>query len=111
MRSDCPDDYAGIQGNEPSTVLILGGSGIIDPLRWALEPPVFDTELIQYSEFDRRLIANGEYGLDIVGHYARPDVFGLSVNTGAQKAVSLRDGPEAKCGLLKSWRAEDSVRP
>ena len=42
---------------DPQTVLIRGGSCIIDPLGQVLAAPVFDAELIQYAELDRRLIA------------------------------------------------------
>jgi nitrilase len=100
LRSDCPDDYAAIQGKKPSTVLIRGGSCIIDPLGQVLVPPVFDAELIQYAELDRRLIAKGKYDLDVIGHYARPDVFQLSVNAKAQTPVTMNDGPNVCDGLF-----------
>ena len=95
LRSDCPDDYSVIEGNDPSTVLIRGGSCIIDPLGEVLVPPIFNVELIQYADLDRRLIAKGKYDLDVVGHYARPDVFKLDVNTRARVPVSFTaDLPE-----------------
>ena len=31
-RGDCPSDYPAIQGDDPSTVLMRGGSAIISPL-------------------------------------------------------------------------------
>lgn len=100
LRSECPDDYAAIQGNDPQTVLIRGGSCIIDPLGQVLAAPVFDAELIQYAELDRRLIAKGKYDFDVVGHYSRPDVFQLSVDARAQAAVTIHNGPDVKDGLL-----------
>jgi nitrilase len=100
LRSDCPEDYATIQGNEPATVLIRGGSCIVDPLGQVLAPPVFDSERIQYAELDRRLIAKGKYDLDVVGHYARPEIFQLRVNARAQTAVTIHDGPDVKEGLM-----------
>ncbi len=88
-RGDCPADYAAIQGDHPSTVLIRGGSCIVDPLGNVLAQPSFDGETIAYAELDRRLIARGKYDLDVVGHYARPDVFQLSVDTGHRTPVNF----------------------
>lgn len=92
-RADCPADYSAIQGEHPSTVLIRGGSCIIDPLGNVLVAPSFEGEAIQCAELDRRLIPRGKYDLDVVGHYARPDIFKLVVDTSARKAVVFTDGP------------------
>lgn len=90
-RGDGPADYAPIQGDDPSTVLIRGGSCIIDPLGNVLVEPDFTGETIKVAEIDRRVIARGKYDLDVIGHYARPDVFQLSVDTRAKSAVTFRD--------------------
>jgi len=86
-RADCPIDYSAIQGDDPSTVLIRGGSCIVDPLGNVLAEPSFDGETIRFAELDRRMIAKGKYDLDVVGHYARPDIFKLTVDTSARQAV------------------------
>lgn len=91
-RSDGPADYAPIQGDDPSTVLIRGGSCIIDPLGNVLVEPDFTGETIQIAEIDRRIIARGKYDLDVAGHYARPDVFQLSVDTRKKSAVTFESG-------------------
>ncbi|WP_273729390.1 carbon-nitrogen hydrolase family protein [Brucella gallinifaecis] len=88
-RSDGPADYAPIQGDDPSTVLIRGGSCIIDPLGNVLVEPDFTGETIKIAEIDRRIIARGKYDLDVAGHYARPDVFQLSVDTRKKTAVTF----------------------
>ncbi|MEO1989716.1 MAG: carbon-nitrogen hydrolase family protein [Martelella sp.] len=88
-RGDAPTDYAPIQGDDPATVLIRGGSCIIDPLGNILVEPDFSGEMIRIAEIDRRVIARGKYDLDVVGHYARPDLFKLSVDTGKKDAVSF----------------------
>jgi len=80
-RSDCPPDYAAIQGDDPATVLIRGGSCIIDPLGNVLAEPRFGEEAIRFADLDRRTLARGKYDLDVAGHYARPDIFKLTVNT------------------------------
>ncbi|AQZ51157.1 carbon-nitrogen hydrolase family protein [Martelella mediterranea] len=94
-RGDAPTDYAPIQGDDPATVLIRGGSCIIDPLGNILVEPDFSGEMIRIAEIDRRVIARGKYDLDVVGHYARPDVFKLSVDTGKKDAVSFEPPPVA----------------
>ncbi|WP_404286859.1 carbon-nitrogen hydrolase family protein [Microvirga sp. RSM25] len=91
-RGDCPPDYRAIQGDDPATVLIRGGSCIVGPLGNVLVRPNFDGELIQVAELDRGDIARGKYDFDVVGHYSRPDVFRLHVNERAQSAVSLSGG-------------------
>lgn len=94
-RGDGPADYAPIQGDDPNTVLIRGGSCIIDPLGNILVEPDFTGETIKIAEIDRRVIARGKYDLDVVGHYARPDVFQLSVDTRPKSAVRFEAGPRS----------------
>lgn len=91
-RADCPQDYAAVQGDDPATVLIRGGSCIVDPLGTVLVEPGFEGEAIRLAVLDRRVIARGKYDLDVVGHYARPDVFRLSVDTSAKSAVIMSHG-------------------
>jgi nitrilase len=108
-RGDAPQHYAPIQGDDPKTVLIRGGSCIVDPLGNVLVEPDFSGEAIKLAEIDRRLIARGKYDLDVVGHYARPDVFKLSVDTrpkpavefGARRAPLIGQEPSAQAELLE----------
>jgi len=57
-----------------------GGSAIVSPLGQVLAGPVFDREIILTADIDLREIVRGKYDFDVVGHYARPDVFRLHVN-------------------------------
>lgn len=91
-RGDCPPDYAAIQGDEPGTVLMRGGSCIVGPLGQVLAAPDFTGETIRIAELDRRDIARGKYDFDVTGHYARPDVFRLHVNERPQPAVVSNSG-------------------
>ncbi len=79
-RADCPSDYAASQGDDPQTVIMRGGSAIISPLGQVLAGPVFNDDAILTTEIDPGEIARGKYDFDVVGHYARPDVFRLHVN-------------------------------
>ena len=74
-RSDFPDDYECIHGNDSETVLIRGGSVIIDPFGEVLAGPVFDTPAILHAELDFDQITRGKFDLDVSGHYARPDLW------------------------------------
>ena len=90
-RADFPHDYAPIQGDQPETVLIRGGSCIISPLGQVLAGPVFDQPAILTAALDLGEIVRGKYDLDVVGHYARPDLFQLQVNTSAQQGVRFQE--------------------
>jgi nitrilase len=89
-RGDCPGAYDAVQGNHPATLLIRGGSGIIDPLGGVLVEPNFAGESIRVAgpPYHR----TRKYDLDVVGHYARRDIFGLTVDTTPKNAVSFH-GP------------------
>jgi nitrilase len=59
----------------PST----GGSCIISPLGKRLAGPLYDQEGILTAEIDHREIIKAKMDFDVIGHYARPDVFELRV--------------------------------
>lgn len=86
-RSDYPVDYSTPFDDEPDTVLSRGGSCIISPLGQFLAGPDFSGECILTADLDMGDIARGKYDLDVVGHYARPDVFRLLVNEAPQEVV------------------------
>jgi nitrilase len=79
-RCDYPADYDTPFGNEPQTILSRGGSCIVNPLGQILAGPNFTEESILTADLDLADIARGKYDFDVVGHYARPDVFRLHVN-------------------------------
>ncbi|MDG1438921.1 MAG: carbon-nitrogen hydrolase family protein [Emcibacteraceae bacterium] len=60
--------------------LITGGSVIIGPLGDVLAGPLLNEEGIITAEVNMDDIARSRYDLDVVGHYARPDIFELRVN-------------------------------
>ncbi len=91
-RGDCPDDYDAIQGDDPSTVLMRGGSCIISPLGQVLAGPDFQGPAIITADIDRAEIARGKFDFDVTGHYARPDIFSLHVNKREMPAVSKSVG-------------------
>jgi nitrilase len=86
-RGDCPANYPALQGDDPETVLMRGGSCIIGPLGQVLAGPDFNGPKILCAELDLDEIVRGKYDLDVAGHYARPDVFCLKVNLQPAKPV------------------------
>ncbi len=64
-----------------------GGSVIVSPLGDILAGPVFGREDILYADLDFSLITKSKLDFDVVGHYARPDIFQLLINEGEQKPV------------------------
>jgi nitrilase len=90
-RADCPADYACVQGDDPATVLIRGGSCIVAPLGQVLAGPHFEGECVLTADLDLAEVARGKYDFDVTGHYARPDVFRLSVNESPARAVVRAD--------------------
>ena len=88
-RADGPSDYAPIQGDAPETVLIRGGSVIVDPQGCVLAGPLYGEEGVLVADLDMAEIARGKYDLDVVGHYARPDVFELRVDRSPRSSVTF----------------------
>jgi len=87
-RRDFPADYRSPYGNNPDTVITRGGSCIVDPFGNLLAGPNTDGEAILTAELDLAQIVKGKYDLDVVGHYARPDIFQLHVDERAKLPVT-----------------------
>lgn len=87
-RSDFPADYRAALSNDPDAVVTRGGSCIVDPFGNFLAGPNFEGEAILTSEIDRGQIIRGKFDLDVVGHYARPDVFHLHVDERSKQPVT-----------------------
>jgi nitrilase len=98
-RRDFPANYRTPFGDDPETVVCRGGSCIVDPFGNFLAGPNTDGEAILVAEIDRAQIIRGKYDLDVVGHYARPDIFQLHVDERAKRPVTTDDG---KAGWQKA---------
>ena len=88
MHNRLPDD--------PETLLMRGGSCIISPAGKVLAGPVYGEDVLLTAEIDLDDIARAQMDFDPVGHYARPDVFQLAVNTASQHAVLAAPGATAQ---------------
>lgn len=61
--------------NDQPGLMCSGGSVIISPMGKTLAGPLFDKEGILYAEIDHREIVKAKMDFDVIGHYARPDIF------------------------------------
>ncbi len=71
--------------------LCRGGSAIYSPMGDCLAGPLWDEEGVLRAELDMSEIERSKFDFDVVGHYARPDVFRLEVNEGASLPVTFTD--------------------
>jgi nitrilase len=85
---DFPPDLPNDLGSEPDDVISTGGSCIIGPLGEVLAGPAFDGEQILFAEIDLDELTRAKFDFDVVGHYARPDVFRLIVDESARLPVT-----------------------
>jgi len=87
-RCDFPSDYHADLGEDPGRIVTRGGSCIVDPFGNFLAVPHVDGEVILTAEIDLGQIIQGKYDLDVVGHYARPDIFQLHVDERPKRPVT-----------------------
>jgi nitrilase len=86
-----PDDLKDLKElDEQPEIMCRGGSAIISPMGKVLAGPLYDQEGILFAELDLDAIARSKFDFDVVGHYARPDVFQLLVNE--EPSVSVVSG-------------------
>ena len=86
-RTDLPPGYPTGRLPARQDVLIRGGSCIVGPLGQLLAGPKYGEECILTADLDRADLARAKFDFDVVGHYARPDVFRLEVNERPMKPV------------------------
>ncbi|OOH79912.1 nitrilase [Pseudomonas koreensis] len=67
--------------------LIAGGSVIVGPMGDVLAGPLRGETGLLMAEIDTDELVRARYDYDVVGHYARPDVFELSVDERAKPGV------------------------
>lgn len=90
-RGDFPADYRCRVTDDPNAILMRGGAAIIDPLGNVLVGPVFDEEALLTADLDLDALAAAKFDFDVAGHYARPDVFTLTVDESPKSAVRRKD--------------------
>lgn len=87
QRSDYPADYDCRIEADADTFLMHGRSIIVGPLGDVLAGPLVDQEGILLADIDLDDIQRAKLDFDATGHYARPDIFQLTVDENAKTAV------------------------
>jgi nitrilase len=87
-RQDFPPDCSEELPDDPETIMNNGGSCIVDPFGNFLAGPNQEGEAILVADVDLGQIVKGKFDLDVVGHYARPDIFQLRVDEGVKRPVT-----------------------
>lgn len=77
-KADYPERYqAEIQ--DESEIMSAGGSVIYSPMGEVLAGPLWNEEGLLTADLDFSVLAKSKLDFDVVGHYARPDVFKFAV--------------------------------
>ena len=94
-EKDVPDDFPYKKNMEWTA---FGGSAIVGPRGNYVAGPSYDGETIVYAEIDMGEIDLAKCALDMVGHYARPDVLSLNLNKEAFSQLNLTSSVPASTG-------------
>jgi nitrilase len=110
-KGDIPDRYAFKQKYyaEADEWINAGHSAIIAPDGEVIAGPVEKKEEIIYAEIDPQKQRGSKWMLDVAGHYGRPDVFDLRVDTGSNPMIRVRES-QADSGEEVIQQAESLVR-
>ncbi len=92
--SDIPDDFPEKSSLYPDTEEWVnpGDSVVIAPGGEIMAGPMNKEVGILYHELDRERVSSAKRTLDVAGHYSRPDIFQLHVNTQAQSPCVFEEG-------------------
>jgi len=78
-KSMYPEDFKTTVSNEPED-LCPGGSIIVSPLGEIIAGPLFGESGALIANLDLDAIAKSKLDFDVIGHYARNDIFNLQVS-------------------------------
>ncbi len=90
-NSDIPADFPDRESMYPESEEWInpGDSAVIAPGGEIVAGPMRKEKGILYAEVDPNLVAISKRALDVAGHYSRPDVFTLHVDTRIQSPVKF----------------------
>jgi nitrilase len=89
--NDIPDDFPGKDTvyPKPDEWINTGDSVVVAPGGEIVAGPLRKEQDILYADIDISRVGIAKRTLDIVGHYSRPDIFELKVNTKPQSPVKF----------------------
>lgn len=92
-KEDIPDrfEFKAKYYSEVGEWINKGGSAIVGPDGKFVAGPLDTEEGILYADLDPRQMRGSKWNLDVAGHYARPDVFQLTVNKDAQPMIAVTE--------------------
>ncbi|GMQ79111.1 MAG: carbon-nitrogen hydrolase family protein [Anaerolineae bacterium] len=91
-RDDIPSDFPEKESLYPDTEnwINAGDSVVVAPGGEIVAGPMREEKGLLYAEIDSGHVATSKRVLDVAGHYSRPDVFTLNVNTQPQSPVKFK---------------------
>jgi nitrilase len=95
-KEDIPDrfEFKAKYYSEVGEWINKGDSAIVGPDGKFIAGPLSAKEGILYAELDPRQMYGSKWNLDVVGHYARPDVFRLTVSKDERPMIAVTQAPE-----------------
>jgi nitrilase len=95
-KEDIPDrfEFKAEHYKEAGEWINKGDSAIVGPDGEFIAGPLHKEQGILYAELDPRQMRGPKWNLDVAGHYARPDVFQLSVSKDGHPMIAVAKKPE-----------------
>jgi nitrilase len=92
---DIPEDFPGKSElfRNPDEWVNPGDSVVVAPGGKVVAGPLHEERAILYADIDLERVGMARRSLDVVGHYARPDLFELRVNARPQMPLSYMNEP------------------
>jgi len=89
---DIPSDFPEKESLYPDTEnwINAGDSVVVAPGGEIVAGPMREEKGLLFAEIDSGCVATSKRVLDVAGHYSRPDVFTLNVNTQPQSPVKFK---------------------
>ena len=94
-KQDIPDrfEFKAKYYSEVGEWINTGDSAIVGPDGKFIAGPLNAKEGILYAELDPRQMRGSKWNLDVAGHYARPDVFRLTVSKEDRPMIAVAQTP------------------
>ncbi|MGH1462084.1 MAG: carbon-nitrogen hydrolase family protein [Neptuniibacter sp.] len=91
-QDDIPDDFPNKAALYPDSEdwINAGDSLVVAPGGEIISGPLREEKGLLYAEIDTDRVARSKRALDVAGHYSRPDVFTLTVDTQPQSPVQFK---------------------